>query len=337
MNRKVSFGVIGTGGIAADFCEALRSSQTCQVVSAVGSSAPKAAAFAERFGLARAAGSLNELLSDDGVDVVYVATPHPLHEAQAMACIEMGKHVLCEKPLTVDYASSERVIKAARQRQVFLLEGYMYRCHPLLRALLDRLEGGAIGELRHIKADFGFRVPRDPEGRLFDLKLGGGGILDVGGYCMSFARLLAGVVTGAPFAEPTQLQAVGFKGPTGADEISTALVAFASGLTATLTCAVHHRVGTETVLYGEAGQIVLADPWIPQGLRQSLETSFVVRREGQAEEVVSVRTERPTYAVQAELVASSLQNLQAPWPAMSWDDTLGNMRALDAWRARLEL
>jgi predicted dehydrogenase len=132
------------------------------------------------------------------------------------------------------------------------------------------------------------------------------------------------------------LHAVGFKGPTGADEIATALVSFASGLTATLTCAVHHRVGTEAVLYGEAGRIVLPDPWIPQGQRQSLETSFVVKREGAEDEVVTMRTERPTYAVQAELVARSLAGLEAPWPAMSWQDSLGNMRALDAWRKGLE-
>jgi predicted dehydrogenase len=335
MKSKVRFGVIGTGGIAADFCEALRGSETCEVVSAVGSSADKGATFAQRFGLPRHAATLKDLLNDSAVDVVYVATPHPLHESQALACIEVGKHVLCEKPLTVDAASTERVIQAAKQRGVFLLEAYMYRCHPLLQALIERVKRGDIGELRHIKADFGFRVPRDPQSRLYDLKLGGGGILDVGGYCMSFARLFAGVVTGAPFAEPTRLHAVGYTGPTGADEVSTALVSFASGLTATLTCAVHHRVGTEAVLYGEAGRIVLPDPWIPQGVRQSLETSFVVKREGADEEVVTVRTERPTYAVQAELVARSLTSGEAPWPAMSWDDTLGNMRALDAWRASM--
>jgi predicted dehydrogenase len=179
-------------------------------------------------------------------------------------------------------------------------------------------------------------VERDPQGRLFDLKLGGGGILDVGGYCMSFARLLAGVVSGQPFAEPAQLSAVGFRGPTGADELATALVTFPSGLTAALTCAVHHRVGTEAVLYGERGQIVIADPWIPQGLRQGLETSFSVRREGQPEETVTIRTDRPTYALQAELVAMSLNGVEAPWPAMTWADTLGNMRALDAWRAAVK-
>jgi predicted dehydrogenase len=330
---KVRYGVIGTGGIATDFCEALKHSQRCEVVSVVGSSADKGAAFAQRFGLPRSARALPDLLGDAEVDVVYIATPHPLHEAQALACIEMGKHVLCEKPLTVDASSTERVIEAARRRGVFLLEGYMYRCHPLLAALLERIGRGDIGELRHIRADFGFFVPRDPAGRLFDLELGGGGILDVGGYAMSFARLLAGVVVGKPFAEPTSLYAVGYRGPTGADEISTAIVHFASGLTATLTCAVHHRVGTETIVYGERGRIVLPDPWIPQGVRQSLETSFVVKREGENDETVTVRTERPTYAVQAEVVADALSSREAPWPAMSWDDTLGNMRALDAWRA----
>jgi len=331
--NKVRFGVIGTGGIAADFCAALAPSPTCEVVSVVGTSSEKSQAFAQRFGLASAAASLNALLGDPNVDVVYVATPHPLHEAQALACIEMGKHVLCEKPLTVDAASSERVIEAARQRKIFLLEGYMYRCHPLLAALVERVKLGDIGQLRHIKADFGFRVERDPQSRLFDLKLGGGGILDVGGYCTSFARLLAGVVSGQPFSEPVSMQAVGFRGPTGADELTTALVAFESGLTAALTCAVHHHVGTQAVLYGELGQIVVPDPWIPQGMRQSLETSFSVRRQGHPDETVSIRTDRPTYALQAELVATSLQNLEAPWPAMSWADTLGNMRALDNWRA----
>jgi predicted dehydrogenase len=332
MANKTRFGVIGTGGIAADFCEALGSSKTCEVVSVAGSSPEKGATFARRFALPRAATTLGALLADGDVDVVYVATPHPLHEAQALACIEHGKHVLCEKPLTLDATSAERVIAAARRRGVFLLEGYMYRCHPLLSALLERLERGDIGELLHVRADFGFRVPRDPRGRLFDLALGGGGILDVGGYTTSFARLLAGSALGKPFAEPTSLSAVGRRGPTGADELTTALLGFESGFSATLTCAVHHRVGTEAVIYGEQGRIVLPDPWIPQGDRQARETSFTVLREGAAAETVALTTESATYAIQAELVAASLPSNEAPWPAMSWADTLGNMRTLDRWR-----
>ncbi len=336
MKSPLQFGVIGTGEIAADFCEALTRSDRCRVVNVAGTSAEKSRAFAQRFQLERSSEDLHALLLDPAVDVVYVATPHPLHESQALACIEMGKHVLCEKPMTVDAASTERVIEAARRRGVFLMEAYMYRCHPLIPALLARLTAGEIGEVRHVRADFGFRVPRDPKGRLFDLKLGGGGILDVGGYPMSLVRLIAGVSSGKPFAEPTRLHAVGFRGPTGTDELSTAVLAFDSGLSAQLTCAVHHRVGTEVVLYGEVGQIVIADPWIPKGTRQGLETSFVIKREGQTDETVSVATDRATYAIQAEVVADSLPALEAAWPAMGWQDSLGNMRALDAWRQALE-
>ena len=130
----------------------------------------------------------------------------------------------------------------------------MYRCHPLLRELLALLKDGAIGAIRHVRADFGFRVPRMPEHRLFNLSLGGGSILDVGGYPVSFARLIAGLVEGTPFAEPTGLTANGLIGPTGADELASALLTFRSGLTASLTSAICHDVGTTAVVFGEARQ-----------------------------------------------------------------------------------
>jgi predicted dehydrogenase len=216
------------------------------------------------------------------------------------------------------------------------MEAFMYRCHPLMRELLPRLKEGVIGPLRHVRADFGFRVPRDPAGRLFNLELGGGGILDVGGYPVSFARLLAGLVEGKPFAEPVSVQATGLIGPTGADELTTALLKFASGFTAAVTSAVHHEVGTTAVIFGEAGKIVLPDPWIPGSKRHGLETGFTVFREGRAPEAVQVRTEKATYAIEAELVADTLPALEPAWPAMTLDDTLGNMRVLDAWSAALK-
>ena len=154
------------------------------------------------------------------------------------------------KPMTMDAASSQRVIEAARAAGVFLMEAFMYRCHPLTAQLIKRVHEGAIGAVRHIRADFSFRVPRNPKGRLFDLALGGGGILDVGGYPVSFARLIAGLVEGTPIAEPIQISASGVIGPTGADEMATALLRFRSGLTAALTCGVFHDAGTTAVLFG---------------------------------------------------------------------------------------
>jgi len=335
MRERLHWGVIGTGGIASDFAEALGSSERCRIVNVVGSSLPKARAFADRFRVPKAASTLSDLLADPAVEAVYIATPHPSHEAQALASIEAGKHVLCEKPLTIDAASTARVIEAARRRGVFLMEAFMYRCHPLMRDLVPRLQDGVIGALRHVRADFAFRVPRVADGRLFNPELAGGGILDVGGYPVSFARLLAGLVERRPFAEPVKVDAVGVIGPTGVDEFTTALLTFGSGFTAAVTAGVYHDSGRTAVIFGEDGKIVIADPWIPGSDRHGLETGYTILRDGQKPETVAVRATQATYAIEAEFVADTLPSNEAPWPAMGWDDTLGNMRALDAWRAAL--
>jgi predicted dehydrogenase len=335
MAEPLKFGIIGTGGIANDFAEALSHSKRCRVVNVVGSSPEKANSFALEWKLPASSGSLDQFLADKNVEAVYVATPHPSHESQAIACIEAKKHVLCEKPMTVSTEGTERVVAAAKKQGVFLMEAWMYRCHPLMKELIGRLKSGVIGDIRHVRADFAFRVPRDPKGRLFDLKLGGGGILDVGGYPVSFARLVAGLIEGKPFDEPTKIQAVGYLGPTGADEISTALLSFKSGFTAAATCGVHHEAGRNTMVFGEKGRIVLPDPWIPGSDRQSRETGFTIHLDGKDPEAVPITTEVATYAIEAELVAATLPGQEGPWPAMSWADSIGNQRVLDAWRAQL--
>jgi predicted dehydrogenase len=152
---------------------------------------------------------------------------------------------------------------------------------------------------------------------------------------MSLARLLAGIVERRPFAEPVKIDAIGSMGPTGVDELTTALLTFGSGFSATVTAGVYHAAGTNTVIFGENGKIVIADPWIPGSVRHGLETGYTIFRDGQKPEAVAIRTTRATYAIEAEIVADTLPGTEAPWPAMGWADSLGNMRALDAWRAAL--
>jgi predicted dehydrogenase len=335
MKDQLQWGITGTGGIAGDFTEALIHSTRCKVVNVVGSSAEKGKAFAARWSLPRSSASLEQLLADPAVHAVYIATPHPAHEAQALAAIAAGKHVLCEKPMTVSEEATRRVIDEARRAGVLLMEAFMYRCHPLLAEVAAKLRDGVIGTIRHVRADFGFRVPRNPRGRLFDPALGGGGILDVGGYPVSFARLIAGLVEGKPFAEPVQVSATGHLGPAGADELAAALLTFASGLTASVTCAVFHDVGTQAVIFGDDGKLILPNPWIPQGSRQSLESNYAIERDGAAPQTFTVRTKLPTYGLEAEWFANTLPATEPIWPAMSWEDSLGNMRVLDTWRAAL--
>jgi len=337
MAESLAWGIIGTGAIAGDFALALRGSARCSVVNVSGTAPEKAFAFAQRYQLPKAARSLEELLADPLVQAVYVATPHPAHEASATQALKAGKHVLCEKPLTVDAASTARLLEVARASGVFLMEAYMYRCHPLMQRLLQALRDGAIGTVRHVHADFTFRSERDPKGRLFDLAQAGGGILDVGGYPMSFARLIAGMRENKPFAEPVTLQASGIIGPTGVDELASALLEFDSGLTASFTCGVHFDIGRSARVVGDEGHIQIDAPWTPQGGRHGLQNSFVICRADREPETITVQCDKATYAIEAELVLDSLPAREAAWPAMSWADTLGNMRALDNWRTAVQM
>jgi predicted dehydrogenase len=171
---KVRWGVLATGGIAAQFAADLALVEGAELA-AVGSRSPEsAAAFAERFGFARSHGSYQALAADDEVDVVYVATPHAMHFDAALACIEGGKGVLVEKPITLDLAAAARLVAAARERDVFLMEAMWMRMNPAIRKITDLIDEGAIGWISSIHADFGLHGPFPPEHRLRDPKLGGG-------------------------------------------------------------------------------------------------------------------------------------------------------------------
>src|SRR5689334_17062222 len=149
--QNLQWGVIGTGAIATDFATALATSERCRIVN-VTSFPGLAQPFAQKFSIARATDSLEELLGDGEVQAVYVATPHPQHERLALAAIVQGKHVLVEKPISTSVESATRIIEAAKRRGVFLMEAYMYRCHPLITELVSQLRAGVIGQLRHVRA-----------------------------------------------------------------------------------------------------------------------------------------------------------------------------------------
>ena len=168
MKETLNWGVVGTGGIATDFANALTQIEALQDRQRHRADARADARRSPTSGsIPRRRRRIDELLADKAVEAVYIATPHPFHEKMTLAAIAAGKPVLCEKPIALDAEASAKVIDAARKKGVFLMEGYMYRGHPLMREVVKRLQEGVIGKIRHVRADFAFRVPRDPEGRLF--------------------------------------------------------------------------------------------------------------------------------------------------------------------------
>ena len=190
--NELNWGIISTGAIAHTFARGVGNSQTGKLAAVGSREKDKAEKFGDEFDIPNRHGSYEELLADDSVQAVYIATPHPQHLEWIVKAAEAGKHILCEKPLTMNAAEAAVALEAARANDVFLMEAFMYRCHPQTARVQEIIRSGEIGDVHFIAASFSFNAGFDENSRLFNNALGGGGILDVGGYTASMARVLAG-------------------------------------------------------------------------------------------------------------------------------------------------
>ncbi|MET4780666.1 aldo/keto reductase [Glaciihabitans sp. UYNi722] len=329
------WGIIGPGSIAHRFAEQLPSSATGRLVAVASRDLSRAEAFVGEFATGNVApvayGSYAELLADTDVDAVYIATVHTEHVRLVIEAAEAGKHIISEKPLAVNHAGVMVAIEAARRNGVYLAEGFMYRFHPQVARVLELLRSGAIGDIQHVEASFSFSGDFPADHRLKNPDLAGGGILDVGGYPVSAARLVAGVAAGQLFVDPVSLTASGTIGSTGVDEWASASLTFASGVTAHVTSGVGLQGRNEVVVFGSAGRLTLPEPWLPNIVDGS---TIEIARVGEPVEVIAVAPAH-AYALQADAAAEFAAEGQAP--QMNWADSLGNARTLDQWRAAVGL
>lgn len=332
MNKKLKWGIIGTGAIARTFAKALSSSETGELIAVGSRSQDSANKFGSEFKVAKCYGSYESLLKDKEVDVVYISTPHPFHAEWAVKSARAGKHILCEKPIGINYPEAMAIIESAYKNNVFLMEAFMYRCHPQIEKLIELLKEKVIGEVRVIQATFSFHSAYNVERRLLNNSLGGGGILDVGCYCSSIARLIAGVSNGKNFVEPIEVKGVGKIGETKVDEYAVAVLKFPGEILAQLSTGVQVNQENVVRIFGSEGSILIPDPWIPT--REGGTTKIIVTKKGKTQEII-IESKKPLYSIEADTVGKSIMEgkKEAPWPAMTWDDTLGNMRTLDMWRS----
>ncbi len=191
MAETTRWGILATGKIAHSFATDLALVPGAELVAVGSRRLTSARAFAEEHG-GRAHGSYEELVADPEVDVVYVATPHSMHLDNARLAFEAGKHVLCEKPVTLNLAQAEEMVRLARHHDRFLMEAMWTACHPVVRALVEGVHAGRFGTPRQAYAELGFRVDRGPEHRLLDPALGAGALLDMGIYPLTFCHLVLG-------------------------------------------------------------------------------------------------------------------------------------------------
>lgn len=275
--------------------------------------------------------SYEALLADPKVEAVYISTPHPDHAKWSIKAAEAGKHILCEKPLTMTYPEALEVVEAARKNDVFLMEAFMYRCQPQTARLVELIHSKVIGEVRFVAVTFSFVAANNLKGRFLNKELGGGGILDVGCYCTSMARLVAGAARGGEFAEPMEVRGTGEIGSESeVDEYAIASLKFEGGILAQLACGVRLDLGSNLRVVGTEGSILVPDPWTLN--RSHKFSKLIVFKEGIPDEIL-IEASEDIYSVEADHVAKHLSERQSP--CMSWPDSLGNMKTLDAWRASL--
>ena len=248
-----------------------------------------------------------------------------------MRAAEAGKHILCEKPIGMNHAEAMVAAEAARANGVLLMEAFMYRCAPVTEKLVELVRDKVCGEVKAIQATFSYRAGFDPKGRTYSNALGGGGILDVGCYPVSFARLVAGAAEGRAFSDPVEVKgSAQLNAVTGVDEVAAAVLKFASGIVAQVATGVAVNQDNSARVYCTDGWIHLPWGWIPA--REGGRETIVVHRAGEVPREVVVETDEWLYGIEADAVAAAIASGAREVRFMPVADTLGNMAALDAWR-----
>ena len=253
MAKNYRWGILGAGRIAEKFCTALNFVDGAEVYAVASRDMEKAKAYAAKFGAAKVYNNYDELIKDENIDIIYIATPHAFHFEQTMACLEYKKPVLCEKPMSLSYRQTKGMIDAATANNVFLMEGMWTACMPFIKKIRKLINEDAIGAPQYVSADFGFTAPVDLESRLYNKELGGGSVMDIGIYPLFLATLI--------FGEPSVVKVVAKLAPTGVDEYMNMALQYAGGQTAQLLSSINFNTEIEAGIIGTKGRIKIKNPW----------------------------------------------------------------------------
>ena len=311
--REIRWGIVGPGRIAEKLVRDFAVVDGARALAVASRSADRAADFAQRHGVERAYGSYAEIVADPDVDVLYLATPHPMHHALAVAGLEAGKALLVEKAFTATTQGAEEIVDLARSSGRFVMEAMWTRFQPAVVALQQLVADGAIGEVRAVQADLGVRRPFDPADRLFDLALGGGAMLDVGVYVVSFAQMLLGA--------PDTVTAAGSRFGNGADAEAGVLLGWDDGRTATLTISLRCALPGAARVFGTEG-------WIDVLPRFHHPDTIVLHREGTEPETITRPPLGQGYAHELIEVTEGVRAGRGESTVMPLADTLAVQRVL---------
>lgn len=252
--EKVKVGVLGLGSIFQRVMADFPNAENCALYAVAARDLARAEEAKAKYGAARAFGSYEEMLECPEVELVYVATPHSLHHEQVMACLARGKHVICEKAFALNDRQAAEMAALAREKGLFLMEAMWTRFMPAMVKLRELAEGGALGEIRHVVADFAYAARFDPESRVYAPHLAGGALLDVGIYPLSMIAMLLGDA-------PVCVNGTCVMAPSGVDARTAAQFRYDSGATAQLMCGVDVNGDSRMTVFGTLARVDIPDFW----------------------------------------------------------------------------
>ena len=329
-HRPVQWGILATGGIAHSFARDLAEVPGARLAAVGSRRLESARSFAQQYGADAAYGTYEELVADPEVEAVYIATPHALHLENARTAFEAGKHVLCEKPLTLNLAEAEQMVALARRHDRFLMEAMWTACHPVVRRLADDLRAGRFGTPRHLHAELGFRVEAPPEDRMLNPDLGAGALLDMGIYPLTVAHLLLG--------EAESLHAVGALSEGGIDLDVAITGRYPNGALATMTASMTSWSSRAGALATDLGRIDIDDFHHPTRATFTPYVGGSNDRDGRGEPV-DIEGDEPVlgrgYGNEIAEVGRCLRAglRESPW--VPHDQTVTLMRQMDDIRAQI--
>ncbi|MGZ4485607.1 MAG: Gfo/Idh/MocA family protein [Nocardioidaceae bacterium] len=327
-DRPVRWGILATGKIANGFAKDLALLPDAEIAAVGARRLDSAKAFAARHGAAAAYGSYQELVADPDVDVVYVASPHALHKEHVLLAFEAGKPVLCEKAITLNARDAQELVDEARARGLFLMEAMWMRCNPTIRRLQQLFATGELGEIRQVRADLGFVVDKPGTDRLLDPALGGGALLDMGVYPLTFAHLFLGT--------PSRVAAAAYLSPAGVDLNLALSLGYDGSAIASLTSTMTAWSPRTASIATDRGRVDLPDafhhPTTVTWTRFDSDPDFASGSPVQQihEDVIGTGL-----ANEALEVVRCLRNGEIESPLVPLDDTVALMRLMDQVREQI--
>ncbi len=320
MSKTYNWGILGCGTIAGAFAKGLQVLPNAALAAVGSRDKAKAKGFGKEHGSAKCYGSYEDLVNDSSIDVVYIATPHPFHKEHTILCLEHGKDVLCEKPMAVNHAQGQAMIKSAKENGLFFMEAHWTRFLPVIIRVREWLMEGLIGEPRMVSADFGSRFSGDSSHRLVNADLAGGALLDVGCYTISFSNMVFGKL-------PVSVQGHACIGLTGVDEQNAFTMRYDKGELASCSSAVSTNTPHSAHIYGTEGSIFIPDFWHA--------TKAYLRNDNKTDKVCYEQPFEGTgYNYEAAAVMECLEKGKKECTVIPHNESLSMLKTMDTLRAQ---